>query len=265
MPADHETIRIRGLTGRRTQDDFYLFREVPGGGSPGRPRADGSDVVHIVPDAKNLPAGFPQSRRPILVEQLGLARDSGGAGPGRAGLGYDKRIRALGACRPIPNADRPLPGCSGVTGGRAGGSCAVPVTDPDGRRRSSPGMCDTVTAAPGPVVRIVTTGGGRADPPAREPERVAHDERVGNVPVAAARRLHGAVLRRQGRGDRVDAAATAAPRAEMAAARGRPPMSDRGPCFGRLRAEGRVARPEGCPDPAAGRFAEPPRPGDLGA
>ena len=31
MPADHETIRIWGLTGGSTQNDFYLFREVLGG------------------------------------------------------------------------------------------------------------------------------------------------------------------------------------------------------------------------------------------
>ena len=72
MPGDHETIRIWGLTGGRTQEDFYLFREVLGGGSPGRPWADGSDVVHVVPNSKNLPAEFSETRYPILVEQLGL-------------------------------------------------------------------------------------------------------------------------------------------------------------------------------------------------
>ena len=35
MPADHETIRIWGLSGGKTQDDFFLFREVLGGGGPG--------------------------------------------------------------------------------------------------------------------------------------------------------------------------------------------------------------------------------------
>ncbi|MBM3525082.1 MAG: hydantoinase B/oxoprolinase family protein, partial [Alphaproteobacteria bacterium] len=77
MPADHETIRIWGLTGGQNRD-FYLFREVLGGGSPGRPWADGSDVVHVVPNSKNLPAEFSETRYPIMIEQLGLARDSGG-------------------------------------------------------------------------------------------------------------------------------------------------------------------------------------------
>ena len=100
MPADHETIRIWGLSGGKTQDDFFLFREVLGGGGPGRPWADGSDVVHVVPNSRNLPAEFSETRYPILVEQLGLKQDSGGAGYRRGGFGYDKRIRALERCAP---------------------------------------------------------------------------------------------------------------------------------------------------------------------
>ncbi|HIM45348.1 MAG TPA: hydantoinase B/oxoprolinase family protein, partial [Alphaproteobacteria bacterium] len=70
MPADHETIRIWGLHGGDTNKDFYLFREVLGGGGPGRPWADGSDVVHIVPNSRNLPAEFSETRYPVLVEKL---------------------------------------------------------------------------------------------------------------------------------------------------------------------------------------------------
>ena len=91
-----------------------------GGGSPGRPWADGSDVVHVVPNSKNLPAEFSETRYPILIEQLGLKQDSGGPGFRRGGLGYDKKIRALGDCRLISNADRSLLACYGVNGGKAG-------------------------------------------------------------------------------------------------------------------------------------------------
>ena len=50
---------------------FFLFREVLGGGGPGRPWADGSDVVHIVPNSRNLPAEFSETRYPIFIEKLG--------------------------------------------------------------------------------------------------------------------------------------------------------------------------------------------------
>ena len=80
MPADHETIRIWGLAGGSSSEDFFLFREVLGGGGPGRPWADGSDVVHIVPNSRNLPAEFSETRYPIFIEKLGLKEDSAGAG-----------------------------------------------------------------------------------------------------------------------------------------------------------------------------------------
>ena len=74
MPADHETIRIWGLTGGKTQKDFFLFREVLGGGGPGRPWADGSDVVHIVPNSRNLPAEFSETRYPTMIDKLSLKK-----------------------------------------------------------------------------------------------------------------------------------------------------------------------------------------------
>ena len=137
MPADHETIRIWGLHGGKTNEDFYLFREVLGGGGPGRPWADGSDVVHIVPNSRNLPAEFSETRYPIRVEQLGLREDSGGAGYRRGGLGYDKRIRVLQGSKLLSNADRAMLNTYGVNGGKPGSTYAVSVTDPDATRRDA--------------------------------------------------------------------------------------------------------------------------------
>ena len=173
MPADHETIRIWGLTGGRNRDDFFLFREVLGGGGPGRPWADGSDVVHIVPNSRNLPAEFSETRYPIMVEQLALKTDSGGAGFRRGGFGYDKKIRALDECRLISNADRSMLGCYGVNGGKTGQNYQVSVIASDGHEKVYPGMSDTVAVKPGSSVRVVTTGGGGwGDPLAREADKV---------------------------------------------------------------------------------------------
>src|SRR5207244_2737852 len=93
MPADQETIRIWGIHGTDAHDRFFLFREVLGGGSGGRWYADGSDVIHIVPNSRNLPVEFSETRYAVLIEKLGLKQDSGGAGRMRGGLGYHKRIR----------------------------------------------------------------------------------------------------------------------------------------------------------------------------
>ena len=95
MPADQETIRYTGVYGQDRDGNDYLMREVLGGGSGGRYYADGEDTIHVVPDSRNLPTEFTESRFPFLVERLGLSVDSGGPGRYRGGLGYEKTLRML--------------------------------------------------------------------------------------------------------------------------------------------------------------------------
>jgi len=260
MPADHETIRIWGLSGGKTRDDFFLFREVLGGGGPGRPWADGSDVVHVVPNSRNLPAEFAETRYPVLVEQLGLKQDSGGAGYRRGGFGYDKRIRTLDAARLISNADRSTLGCYGVNGGKAGQPYAVVVTTPNGETENYPGMTDTVIVPPGSSVRIVTTGGGGwGDPLLREVEMVVYDVQCGLISPESATEDYGVVLTKVGRKWQADLAKTVQRRRQLASLRGKVPMFDRGPHFEEQKRLGRVQYPEGWSDPDSGWFAT----GDL--
>ena len=105
--ADHETIRIWGLTGGKTQKTSS-FREVFGGGGPGN-HGQWLDVVHIVLIQKSS-AEFSETRYPIMIDKLSLKKDSG-VGFRRGGLGYDKEIRLLEECRLILNADRSILGC----------------------------------------------------------------------------------------------------------------------------------------------------------
>lgn len=258
MPADHETIRIWGVTGGKRQDDFYLFREVLGGGSPGRPWADGSDVVHIVPNSKNLPAEFSETRYPILVERLGLKQDSGGPGYRRGGFGYDKRIKMLGDCKLISNADRSMLGCYGVNGGKAGATYQVTVSGPDGKDAEHPGMCDNVHVPAGSSITVVTTGGGGwGDPLLRAVDLVVSDVQSGYVSPQSALEDYGVVLTKSGRKWGADEKATAAKRKEMSTARGVPPMFDRGSYFESLKSAGKIAWPKGWTDPDAGWHAKP--------
>jgi N-methylhydantoinase B len=256
MPADHETIRIWGLSGGRTQDDFFLFREVLGGGGPGRPWADGSDVVHVVPNSRNLPAEFAETRYPVLVEQLGLKEDSGGPGFRRGGFGYDKKIRSLSEARLISNADRSVLSCYGVNGGRAGKPYRVAVTFPDGVTVNQPGMCDTVVIPAGSTVRIVTTGGGGwGDPLLREIDKVLYDVECGLVSPESARDEYGLVIFKVGRNWQADAAKTFVRRHQLAQSRGKPPMFDRGPHFEAEKLRGQIKYPDGWVDPDIGWYA----------
>jgi N-methylhydantoinase B len=187
MPADQETIRYTGVYGDDADGVPYLMREVLGGGSGGRHYADGEDTIHVVPDSRNLPTEFSESRFPFVVERLGLAVDSGGAGRYRGGCGYEKHIRMLRDASFMSIADRSILACWGVRGGRAGRSFDVTI-DPGGpAERTVDALADGEPVAAGEVIRIRTTGGGGwGDPFERPYEEVARDVAWGKVSVAGA-------------------------------------------------------------------------------
>ena len=176
MPADQETIRYTGVYGEDFEGHSYLMREVLGGGSGGRYYADGEDTIHVVPDSRNLPTEFTESRFPFIVEKLGLAMDSGGAGRYRGGLGYEKHIRMLKDAHFMSIADRSILACWGVKGGKAGRPFSV-VLDPGGpNEREFDALTDAEPIKAGEVVRIRTTGGGGwGDPLERPIEEVLRD------------------------------------------------------------------------------------------
>jgi N-methylhydantoinase B len=236
MPADQETIRYTGFHGVDAAGRPYLMREVLGGGSGGRPWADGSDTIHIVPDSKNLPVEFTETRFPLRVERLGLATDSGGPGLHRGGLGYRKEVRALRDAYFLSVADRSILSCWGLRGGRAGAPFRVTVDPGGGHERVLEGLVDDEPIPAGTLVRIDTTGGGGwGDPLERAPQRVALDVAQGKVSAESARADYGVVLRAEGDGTCVpDPAATERLRAELRAGRGVVPFFDRGPGYRRL-------------------------------
>jgi N-methylhydantoinase B len=191
MPADQETIRYWGVHGVDADGRWYLLREVLGGGSGGRWYADGSDAIHIVPDSKNLPAEFSETRFPVRIEQLALATDSGGPGKRRGGLGYDKQIRLLRDAWFVSTADRAILGPYGLAGGMAAPPYQATI---DGR--PLPGMNDDVPLEAGSLLRLRTTGGGGwGDPFEREPELVLRDVIQGRVSEESAERDYGVVVR----------------------------------------------------------------------
>src|ERR1700761_1763986 len=221
MPADQETIRYTGFYGMGRDGKPFLSREVLGGGSGGRYYADGNDAIHIVPDSRNQPAEFTETRFPLIVEKLALRTDSGGAGQRRGGLGYEKHYRALVDCRTIVTADRVRLGCYGVNGGSAGLPFLVTI-DAEGTPRDLGGLVDGEPVLAGQILRVRTTGGGGwGDPLEREAELVLRDVIEGKVSLEAARDDYGVALKAADGVDNfaVDEAATAALRAKLKAAR----------------------------------------------
>ncbi len=236
MPADQETIRYTGVYGTDHDGEPYLMREVLGGGSGGRWYADGEDTIHVVPDSRNLPTEFTESRFPFLVERLGLAVDSGGAGLYRGGLGYEKHIRMLRDAHFMSIADRSILACWGVNGGKAGRSFQVTI-DPGGpAEREVDALADAEPVQAGEVIRIRTTGGGGwGDPLDRAVADVVRDVEWGKVSVEGARRDYGVVLAYDGAQAAVRVDATEVLRAELRDQRsGEQPFFDRGPGYARL-------------------------------
>jgi N-methylhydantoinase B len=241
MPADQETIRYTGVYGDDFDGQPYLMREVLGGGSGGRYYADGEDTIHVVPDSRNLPTEFSESRFPFIVERLGLAVDSGGAGRYRGGLGYEKHIRMLRDAHFMSIADRSILSCWGVKGGQAGRPFQVTI-DPGGpREREVDALADAEPVRAGEVIRIRTTGGGGwGDPLNRPYDEVARDVAWGKVSVEGAARDYGVVVSLNDRGrPKVDMDASDHRREELRAARpDRIPFFDRGPGYQRLAPDG---------------------------
>jgi N-methylhydantoinase B len=242
MPADQETIRYTGVYGTDAEGEHYLMREVLGGGSGGRYYADGEDTIHVVPDSRNLPTEFTESRFPFVVEKLGLAQDSGGPGQFRGGLGYEKHIRMLRDAYFMSIADRSILSCWGVKGGRAGRPFQV-VIDPGGpSEREMEGLVDDEPVKAGEVIRIRTTGGGGwGDPLERDLDLVRRDVQWGKVSRDGARDDYGVVVTGPDDDPRVDVEATGALRARMRDERGEDvPFFDRGPGYRQLHPEGRA-------------------------
>ena len=239
MPADQETIRYTGVYGEDTDGRPYLMREVLGGGAGGRYYADGEDTIHVVPDSRNLPTEFTESRFPLIVERLSLAIDSGGAGEFRGGLGYEKDIRMLADAHFMSIADRSILACWGVRGGKAGRPFSV-VIDPGGpRERTVDALADDEPVMAGEVIRIRTTGGGGwGDPLDRDPTAVLRDLRWHKVSLRAALDDYAVVVSGTADGEElvVDEAATRELRARRRADRAddHRPFFDRGPGYAAL-------------------------------
>jgi N-methylhydantoinase B len=265
MPADQETIRYTGVYGTDADGQPYLMREVLGGGSGGRYYADGEDTIHVVPDSRNLPTEFSESRFPFVVERLGLAVDSGGPGRHRGGLGYEKHIRMLRDAHFMSIADRSILSCWGVAGGKAGRPFSVTI-DPGGpEEREVDALADAEPVRAGEVIRIRTTGGGGwGDPLDRPPAEVLRDVRWGKVSVDGARADYGVVI--SGPDGRVpvdvqaddpllaeavvDGPDTEALRAELRAQRpDGEPFFDRGPGYARLSGGAEAAAVDYLPSP----------------
>ncbi len=242
--AGNMNIQLYGIYGHDENGEEYLYREIFGAGSGARPWADGTDAVDLVPNSKNLPAEFIEQRFPVLVERVGLFKDSGGAGQYRGGLGYLKDIRCLTDGYLSVTAYRTVFGPFGVNGGKAGKPGPVWVNPGTAEEEMLEYRQQMVSVKKGDVVRITTPGGGGwGDPLKRDPEAVCLDVHRGLVSAENARDDYGVVLFEVDNPRHplaVDVEATAARRREIATNRSPLKLIDRGPAVNKLIEAGKI-------------------------
>lgn len=244
MMADMQGIGMFGMYGHDLDGEFFLYREIFGSGTGARWYADGEDTVDYVPNSRNLPAEFIEQRYPIVVEQVGLCPDSGGAGQYRGGLGYLKDIRALVDGYFLTDVERTAFAPFGLNGGQAGmpGSLRInPGTDDEQHIQFKH---ESIPVKAGDVVRIITGGGGGwGDPLVRDVEAVRLDAARRVVSVECAAADYGVVLNAASDPSRiyeVDGPATERRRGEIAAARGQLKLINRGEYADAMIAAGKI-------------------------
>lgn len=200
----------------------FVFVETMMGTWGGTATHDGQEgVAHIGANQSNIPIETIEAEYPLRVEQYALIPDSGGAGRFRGGLGIVREFRLLAdeAVITIRSDKRRFPPY-GLFGGKAGTS-SWNILNPEGpgRRILPVLLTQPVTLRKGDVYRHILAGGGGYGPPLeRDPELVRRDVILGKVSVVHARDAYGVAIVETKSGFVVDAAATAALRAQMAAA-----------------------------------------------
>ncbi len=211
---------------------FQLF-QIGFGGIPGKPFGDGPDGHSLWPGFTNVPNEFLERYFPLRIERYEALADTGGAGLNRGGNGILMSYRFLAAGTVSIHDDRWFTYPWGVNGGEPGTRARKILEKPDGTQTIVANKLDRLEVEADDVLHFITWGGGGwGDALQRDPALVGLEIRQGLVTAAGARR-YGVVADDEGQ---VDLAATAALRAEMAAARGELPLFDRGGDIETLRA-----------------------------
>jgi len=204
--------------------ETFIFYEYPAGGTGGFDGGDGSNTVRAWTESDMTtlqPIEAIEQLYPVRVETTALREDSGGPGRWRGGLGLTRAVRILAPrTRLSVLAERAVLPPFGVCGGGAGATNRFWIRR-DGRPIQPSPLPGKVSAFPvdeGDVLLMESSGGGGfGDALERDPTMVLADLAEGYVTPGAAEAIYGVVLI----DGELDAAATAARRAQLRARRHR--------------------------------------------
>lgn len=181
--GSHGQISTCGFGGRNSDGAPFIYTDIQGGGSGGRPYRDGRDGQDShLPRFMNTPIEVLERQFPVRIERYEFISDSGGPGTFRGGLAIRRDVRLLTDRVSFARyGDRHKFAPQGLFGGLPG-SCGAFVLNPgtaEERQVVSKGL-DTLKA--GDVVSIRLPGaGGYGEPRRRDPALVAADLRNGKI------------------------------------------------------------------------------------
>lgn len=190
VPQGADNMSGVSFYGTRPDGERWYLSMPLGGGSCGRPFADGTDVVLMTP-GRNVPCEFIESYYPLRVLEFGLNRDSGGAGMHRGGLGYRIVLSFLEEMSISVRTDRCYLAPAGVNGGRAARPAEFIINPGQDDERRLPGKLDGTAVKAGDQLLITSPGGGGwGDPLHRKYEDVFLDVSRGLVSLESAKQFY---------------------------------------------------------------------------
>jgi len=177
---------IDDATGKR-----FVMYDMVLGGYGGRPDSDGAEALCPVFNCANIPVEVHEMNNPVLVHQLALVTDTGGAGQHRGGCALRKDIELLTHSATLSLlGDRHVHPTYGVQGGQSGALASTTLIR-DGESRALTSK-ETITISRGDVVSFQVCGaGGYGDASQRAAAAVKEDVADGFVSPRAAREVYG--------------------------------------------------------------------------
>jgi N-methylhydantoinase B len=176
---------------------WYSQYEILCGGTGARPDGDGvSAMDELVVNVMNTPVEAIESEFPVRVERYELARDSGGPGTFRGGLGVRRQWRVLADETSVNlRMDRFKFSSGGVFGARPAQPSQATLNPGGSAERALTSKVAGLRLKRGDLLSVEFAGGGGwGDPFERDVARVRDDVARGYVSLAAAREDYGVVL-----------------------------------------------------------------------
>jgi N-methylhydantoinase B len=163
------------------------------GGSGASAGEDGVDIIETdVTNTGSIPIEVIESSAPIRINYQRLARDSGGAGKRRGGLGCEEEVEALGEMLVTFRGERHFRAAAGTAGGADGQLGHAQIVRSSGGEETINSKRVTTLQRGDRLVMASPGGGGHGDPRARDQRAVHLDVMDGKVSAQAAAGTYGA-------------------------------------------------------------------------